>query len=137
MEMGSAGIDLHLKRYSSRQDKVTRDAEDKPMPTLEADTEVNTRSAPRVKLSSKLVIDGQDLLGFPYSEDAELYDISQTGISFYLTNRPWIDDSLEITIFSSDSEAATYFCGRKARGRVVRTGETNKDRQFVAARFEN
>jgi hypothetical protein len=111
--------------------------EDKPMATFAIDTAINTRSAPRVKLTSRLVVDGQDLLGFPYTEDAELYDISQTGISFYLSNRPWIDDSLEITIYPLDAESAAYFSGRKARGKVVRTGETNEEKQFVAARFEN
>ncbi len=107
------------------------------MATLDVETAVNTRSAPRVRLTSRLVVDGQDLLGFPYTEDAELYDISQTGISFYLNNRPWIDDSLEITIFPLDAETATFFSGRKARGKVVRTGEISEDKQFVAARFEN
>jgi hypothetical protein len=107
------------------------------MATLEVDTAVNTRSAPRVRLTSRLVVDGQDLLGFPYTEDAEVYDISQSGISFYLSNRPWIDDSLEITIFPLDAETADYFSGQKARGKVVRTGEITEDKQFVAARFEN
>ena len=107
------------------------------MATLEADTEINTRAAPRLKLTSRLVVDGHDLLGFPYTEDAEVFDISQSGISFYLSNRPWIDDSLEITIFSSDAETAAYFSGQKARGRVVRTGEITEEKQFVAARFEN
>jgi hypothetical protein len=107
------------------------------MAALDVETAVNTRSAPRVKLTSRLVVDGQDLLGFPYTEDAELYDISQSGISFYLSNRPWIDDSLDITIFPLDAETAAYFSGRKARGKVVRTGEIAEDKQFVAARFEN
>jgi hypothetical protein len=107
------------------------------MATLDVDTAINTRSAPRAKLTSKLVVDGQDLLGFPYTEDAELYDISQSGISFYLSNRPWIDDSLDITIFPLGAETAAYFSGRKARGKVVRTGEITEDKQFVAARFEN
>jgi hypothetical protein len=107
------------------------------MATIVADTAVNTRAAPRVKLTSRLVVDGHDLLGFPYTEDAEVYDISQSGISFYLSNRPWIDDSLEITIFPLDAETAAYFSGRKARGKVVRTGEITEDKQFVAARFEH
>ncbi len=100
-------------------------------------TAVNTRSAPRVRLSSRLVVDGQDLLGFPYTEDAEVHDISQTGVSFYLSNRPWIEDSLDITIFPVDAQTAAYYSGRKARGKVVRTGEIAADKQFVAARFEN
>ena len=91
--------------------------EDKPMATLDIDTAVNTRSAERVKLTSRLVVDGRDLLGFPYTEDAELYDISQTGISFYLSNRPWIDDSLEITIYPS---------GRRERGLFLRTQGSRK-----------
>jgi hypothetical protein len=96
----------------------------------------NTRSSQRTKEHSKLVIDGRDLLGFPFTEDAESYDISQTGISFYMKNRPWIEDSLEITIFSNETNKPGFYCGYKTRGTVVRTGVSHEGRQFVAARFE-
>ena len=96
----------------------------------------STRSSPRIKDHSKVVIDGYDLLGFPFTEDAESYDISQTGISFYLKNRPWIEDSLEITIYPNETNKPGFFCGYKTRGTVVRTGVTHEGRQFVAARFE-
>jgi hypothetical protein len=135
--MGYCWIDVYSRQVSSRQEEDATIWRTNPMATLEVDTAVNTRSAPRVGLTSRLVVDGQDLLGFPYTEDAEVYDISQSGISFYLSNRPWIDDSLEITIFPLDAETADYFSGQKARGKVVRTGEITEDKQFVAARFEN
>jgi hypothetical protein len=135
--MGYCWIDAYSRQVSSRQEEDATIWRTNLMATLEVDTAVNTRSAPRVRLTSRLVVDGQDLLGFPYTEDAEVYDISQSGISFYLSNRPWIDDSLEITIFPLDAETADYFSGQKARGKVVRTGEITEDKQFVAARFEN
>ena len=98
----------------------------------------STRSSARVKDNARIVIEGQDLLGFPYTEDAEVYDISQTGISFYLKNRPWIEDPLEITIFPFDAKSSGFFSCRKAKGTVVRTGGiSQEDKQFVAARFEN
>jgi len=96
---------------------------------------VFTRSAHRIRQNSKLIVDGQDLLGYPFTEDAQVYDISATGISFYIKNRPWIEDSLDITIHSAESGDLAYPSGRK-RGRVVRTGMVQDDKQFVAARFE-
>ena len=97
-----------------------------------------TRSAPRVKLASRLVVDGKDLLGYPFTEDAEAHDISQTGISFYMSkNRPWIEDSLEITIYPIDNQTSDFFFGRKAKGKVVRTEPISAERQFIAAQFEN
>jgi hypothetical protein len=97
-----------------------------------------TRSAPRVKLASKLVVDGKDLLGNPFTEDAEAHDISQTGISFYLSkNRPWVEDSLEITIYPTDNGSSAFFFGRKAKGKVVRTEPVSGEKQLIAARFES
>lgn len=97
---------------------------------------VSTRSARRFRQSSRVIIDGQDLLGYPFTESAQVYDISSTGVSFYIENRPWIEDRLEITIYSSQSHDTTYLAGRRRRGRVVRTGVVQNDKQFVAARFE-
>ncbi|MEW5975548.1 MAG: PilZ domain-containing protein [Acidobacteriota bacterium] len=97
---------------------------------------LNTRSAPRVKDNSKVIIDGRDLLDYPFTEYAEVYDISQTGVAFFIKNRPWIEDTLDITIYPTDASHAKFFSGRKARGRVVRTGQVSEGKQFVAARFE-
>jgi hypothetical protein len=97
---------------------------------------VSTRSARRIRQNSELIVDGQDLLGYPFTEDARVYDISATGISFYIKNRPWIEDSLDITIYSAESGDLAYASGGKRRGRVVRTGIVQDDKQFVAARFE-
>ncbi len=99
-------------------------------------TPVGTRSNRRVPQNSKLIIDGQDLLGSPFTEDAKVCDISNTGISFYIRNRPWIDDSLEMTIYLAEASETAQLLGRKRKGRVVRTGTIEDDRQFVAARFE-
>jgi hypothetical protein len=93
------------------------------------------RTARRVRQNSKLIIDGQDLLGYPFTEDALTFDISASGVSFYIKNRPWIEDSLEITIYPARDTA--YLSGRKRRGKVVRTGVVAEDKVFVAARFEN
>src|SRR5262245_4609649 len=97
---------------------------------------VSSRSAHRIRQNSKLIVDGEHLLGYPFTEDAQVYDISATGISFYIKNRPWIEDSLDSTIYSPESSDLAYDSGRKRRGRVVRTGIVQDDKQFVAARFE-
>ncbi len=94
------------------------------------------RTARRMRQNSRLIIDGQDLLGYPFTEDAQTFDISNSGISFYIRNRPWIEDSLEITIYPMEVRDSAYLAGRKRRGRVVRTGLVVEDKQFVAARFE-
>ena len=95
------------------------------------------RTARRVRQNSKLIIDGQDLLGYPFTEDALTFDISASGVSFYIKNRPWIEDSLEITIYPAETRDTAYLSGRKRRGKVVRTGVVAEDKVFVAARFEN
>jgi hypothetical protein len=97
---------------------------------------ISTRSARRFRQHSKLIIDGQDLLGCPFTEDALAYDISSSGISFYIKNRPWIEDSIDITIYPTETSDTAYLSGRRRRGRVVRTGLVQNDKQFVAARFE-
>jgi hypothetical protein len=95
------------------------------------------RSARRIRQNSKLIIDGQDLLGYPFTEDALTFDISASGVSFYIKNRPWIEDSLEITIYPAEAQNTAYLSGRKRRGKVVRTGMIFQDKVFVAACFEN
>jgi hypothetical protein len=117
------------KAISSRSQK------NKPMEETIAKP-ASTRSAIRIRQNSKLTVDGQDLLGYPFTEDAQVYDISSTGISFYIWNRPWIEDSLDITLYPAESSSMSYGAGRKRRGRVVRTGIVHDDKQFVAARFD-
>ncbi|MCI0349748.1 MAG: hypothetical protein L0Z53_10010 [Acidobacteriales bacterium] len=93
------------------------------------------RCARRIRQNAKLIIDGQDLLGYPFSENAQTFDISASGVSFYIRNRPWIEDSLEITIYPAEARDTAYLSGRKRRGKVVRTGVIFEDKVFVAARF--
>ena len=88
------------------------------------------RTARRVRQNSKLIIDGQDLLGYPFTEDALTFDISASGVSFYIKNRPWIEDSLEITIYPAEARDTAYLSGRKRRGKVVRTGVVAEDKVF-------
>ena len=95
-----------------------------------------TRAPRHIPHNSKLIIDGQDLMGYSYTEDAEVCNISKTGISFYIKNRPWIEDRLEMTIYLTEANELDHLLGKKRRGRVVRTGTIEDDRQFVAARFE-
>lgn len=95
-----------------------------------------SRAARRIRQSSRLIIDGQDLLGYSFTEAAQTFDISSTGISFFIKNRPWIEDSLEITIYPTEAHDAAYLSGRKRRGKVVRAGLILEDKQFIAARFE-
>jgi hypothetical protein len=73
----------------------------------------------------------------PFTEDALTFDISASGVSFYIKNRPWVEDSLEITIYPAEARDTAYLSGRKRRGKVVRTGVIAEGKVFVAARFEN
>jgi hypothetical protein len=53
-----------------------------------------------------------------------------------MKNRPWIEDSVEITVYPDEIQDTAYLAGRRRLGRVVRTGVVLDDKQFVAARFE-
>jgi PilZ domain-containing protein len=86
----------------------------------------------RERESSRLSVRGTDAKGARFLENTETIDISETGISFYLTTPIWVDSHLEIEITSSS------FFGPKhtAQAKVVRVRVTPDKRQFVAARFD-
>jgi hypothetical protein len=82
--------------------------------------------------SSRLSVRGTDAKGAPFQEDTETIDISETGISFYLTTPIWVDSHLKIDITSSSLFGPKH----SALAKVVRIKVNPDKRQFVAARFD-
>src|SRR5215467_2538776 len=93
------------------------------------------RSSPRFKDNSPLYVRGMDAFGLPFSEVAQLNDISEGGISFVMQSPVWVDSILNLNLghLSSDETAP----GRKARVRVLRVDDTRRGQHLVAACFEN
>jgi len=86
----------------------------------------------RERESSKLSVRGTDSKGARFQENTETIDISETGISFYLTTPIWVDSHLEIDITSSSLFGPKH----TLKAKVVRISVTPDKRQFVAARFD-
>jgi len=82
--------------------------------------------------SSRLSVKGTDAKGTPFQEETETIDISESGISFYLTTPIWVDSHLKIDIMSSSLFGPKY----SAQAKVVRVKVNPDKRQFVAARFD-
>ncbi len=86
----------------------------------------------REKESSQLSVKGTDAKGAPFEEKTETIDISETGISFYLTRPIWVDSHLKIDITSSSLFGPKH----SAQAKVVRIKVNPDKRQFVAVRFD-
>ena len=82
--------------------------------------------------SSRLFVNGTDAKGAPFQEETETIDISETGISFYLTTPIWVDSHLKIDITSSSLFGPKH----SAQAKVVRIKVDPDKRQFVAVRFD-
>jgi len=82
--------------------------------------------------SSRLSVKGTDAKGAPFHEDTKTIDISETGVSFYLTTPIWVDSHLTIEITSSSLFGPKH----SAQAKVVRIKVNPDKRQFVAARFD-
>ena len=86
----------------------------------------------REKENSKLTIKDIDAKGTSFQEETETYDISDTGISFFLKTPVWVDTHLNIDIASSNAFGAHH----TVRAKVVRLKVDSSKKQFVAARFD-
>ena len=86
----------------------------------------------RERENSKLFIKGVDSNGKTFSEHTETYDISESGVSFFLQNPIWVDTHLTVEITSSGLFDSPQTVGAK----VVRVRIDPSGRQFVAARFD-
>jgi hypothetical protein len=82
--------------------------------------------------SSRLSVKGTDAKGAPFQEETETIDISETGISFYLTTPIWVDSHLKIDITSSSLFGPKH----STQAKVVRVKVNAEKRQFVAVRFD-
>ena len=97
-----------------------------------ADMTTHGRGAVRAKENSQLLIKCLDAAGKGFIERTEVYDISRTGISFYLQNQVWVDAHLTIAI------ASTSLFGRlhTTSAKVVRIQTDCSGRRLVAACFD-
>jgi len=86
----------------------------------------------REKERSKLSVKGVDAKGASFQEETETLDISETGISFFLTTPIWVDSHLTIDITSSSLFGPKH----SAKAKVVRIKVDPDKRQFVAVRFD-
>ena len=86
----------------------------------------------RARENSKLLIKCSDADGKPITEQSETYDISESGISFYLKTPVWVDTHLTITIASSNLFGRLHTTTAK----VIRVQVDPSGKQFVAARFD-
>jgi PilZ domain-containing protein len=86
----------------------------------------------RERENSKLIIKGVDSNGKAFSEHTETFDISETGVSFFLQNPIWVDTHLTVEITSSELFDSPQTVGAK----VVRVRVDPSGRHFVAVRFD-
>ena len=90
------------------------------------------RKADREKVKLKIFVQGVDAHGQIFREEAETDDISETGISFFLSHPAWIDTHLTLEIAGSQLFGLPHTVGAK----VVRLKGDQPGREFVAARFD-
>ena len=90
------------------------------------------REGSRETERSKLFVRGINADGKDFEEETETLDISESGISFYLTTSLWMDAHLTIHIASSELFGAD--CVMKAK--VVRLKSETPNKQLVGARFD-
>jgi hypothetical protein len=88
--------------------------------------------ANREKIRLKVSIQGVDAKGQIFREESETYDISETGISFFLSHPVWVDTHLTLEIAGSQLFGLPHTVGAK----VVRLKGDRTGREFVAARFD-
>jgi hypothetical protein len=89
--------------------------------------------ANREKVRLKVSIQGVDAKGQIFREESETYDISETGISFFLSHLVWMDTHLTLEIAGSHLFGLPHTVGAK----VVRLKGDQSGREFVAARFDD
>lgn len=92
----------------------------------------NVKSTDRLRENLKLVVRGTNANGQAFEEKTEAYDISEGGISFYLSTPIWMNTHLIIEIASSSTWGPEKVIGAL----VVRANTDRSGKQFVAARFD-
>jgi PilZ domain-containing protein len=90
------------------------------------------RKADREKAKLKVFVQGVDAQGQIFREEAETYDISETGISFFLSRPVWLNTHLTLDIAGGN----LFGLFRTMGAQVVRLKGDRPGREFVAARFD-
>lgn len=96
-----------------------------------------TRSSPRFKDRSPLYVRGMDAFGLPFSEIAEVNDISEGGISFVMQSPVWVDSVLNLNLGHLAWTEGHSISRRKAKVRVLRVDHTKRGQHLVAGCFES
>jgi hypothetical protein len=96
-----------------------------------------TRSSPRFKDRSPLYVRGMDAFGLPFSEIAEVNDISEGGISFVMQSPVWVDSVLNLNLGHLAWTEGHSISRRKAKVRVLRVDHTRQGQHLVAGCFES
>jgi hypothetical protein len=94
------------------------------------------RSSPRFKDSSPLYVRGMDAFGLPFTEIAQVNDISQGGISFVMQSPVWVDSILNLNLGQCGSDHNCSIPTGKAKVRVLRVDDAKRGHHLVAACFE-
>lgn len=95
------------------------------------------RSSPRFKDNSPLYVRGMDAFGLPFSEIAEVHDISEGGISFVMQSPVWVDSVLNLNLGHLPAQEVHSISRRKAKVRVLRVDHTKLGQHLVAGCFES
>lgn len=92
----------------------------------------NRKFPDRLRENLKLVVRGSGTKGQAFEEKTETCDISESGISFYLSTPIWMNTHLTIEIASSMIWGPEKVIGAL----VVRINTDRSGKQLVAARFD-
>ena len=89
------------------------------------------RAAIRQNERSKLVIKGVDACGLAFEEKTEARDISEEGLSFFLSHPLWLNTHLTAEVGSSGLFPSSHV----TQAMVIRIQTDPSGKQFVAVRF--
>ncbi|MFN8009180.1 MAG: PilZ domain-containing protein [Terriglobia bacterium] len=88
--------------------------------------------APREVERNPMVVSGTDVKGNPFEEVTQTIDISESGVSFYLTTPIWMDSHLTLTIKSS----SVFQPDAAMKAKVVRMQNDSSGKRLVGARYD-
>ncbi len=89
------------------------------------------RAAARQRERCQLRIKGVDANGLAFEEEAELRDINEEGLSFYLNRPLWLNSHVSTEIVASQTFPPHHI----ASAMVVRIQSDASGKQLIAARF--
>ena len=88
--------------------------------------------SPREEEHTQIFVMGNDVQGEPFQEQTETFNISESGISFYLKTPIWMDSHLILKIPSS----SLFEADSVLKGKVVRMQNESSGKKLIGARFD-